>query len=57
MPLHPILRFYVNCSFEAIQFYEIEDLIFAPYVHHLSSTSDDFPYHSMDLTIHTDCVY
>ena len=51
--LHSALCLYVSYSFEAFYFYEIEDFLFAPYVHHQSSTNYDFAYHSMNLIIHT----
>ena len=43
--------------FEANQFYELEQFIFAAYVSHLSSIRSDFQYHSISLRIHTGSVY
>ena len=50
---HPILRLFFSCTFEAVHFYEIEDKIVPLHVENLSSTSYDFPYHSIILIIHT----
>jgi hypothetical protein len=43
--------------FEALQFCELDQFIFAVYVPNLSSTRSDFQYHSIRLRIHTGSVY
>jgi hypothetical protein len=57
MVFHLVLRLYFSCTFEAVHFYEIEDQIVPLNVDNLSSTSYDFPYHSIILIIHTVSVY
>ena len=57
MVFHLMLCLYFSCTFESVHFYEIEEKVFPLHVGNLSSTSYDFPYHSLILIIHTVSVY